>query len=106
MNRRRMFIAAGVVVVAALVVWGYTRRQAIEAAIPAWLDTVQPPDNVAAQLPTVSEAESFAANRARPMVACCQPYTAGNRVRRTYPRNLAESPDSIVRPFFRVEGGV
>lgn len=104
---RKTVIAGGVVVVAVLAVWalGSQRRAAFARSVPAWLDVHQPPENIAAQLPTVSEAESWAAARCRPPACCSPAYTAGMRVRRLYPETLAASPHSSIRASFEVGGG-
>lgn len=106
MNRRQIGIVAGVVVVlgaAVFVVCAAHRRAAYRRAAPEWLNPHQPPDGVAAQLSTLNADESWAANRGRHMSACCAPYTAGRRLRRTYPASLEESPDSCVRGGIALE---
>lgn len=98
MNRRRVVVLVLVAVgAAAFFLYACYRRAAWERAAPAWLDPKQPPDGVASQLPTLTDAQSWAANRCRPMAASCCDNTAGRRIRRTYPGSLAESPDSFVR---------
>lgn len=108
MNRKATVIvgAALVLGVAALVVAGAERRAALTRRIPAWLDTSQPPESIAPDLPVLGADQSWAANACRPMVAACPGYTAGMRVRRTYPDTLADSADSFVRASFNVSGGV
>jgi len=100
MTRRQKITAAvivGVLLVAVFVVWAANRRDALARAMPAWLDLQQPPDGVAAELTTLTEDQSWAANRARHMTACCPGRTAGQRIRRTYPGCLADSDQSFVR---------
>ena len=109
MNRQQAIRSAAVAgaLVLALVVWiCIRRRQADTPQIPAWLDTVQPPDTVAADFMTLTADQSWAANRCRPIHAACSDYTAGSRIRRTYPRSLAESPHSFIRTSLQLEGGI
>ena len=97
---------AGAVVLAMVVLVCIRRRQADTPAVPAWLDTVQPPDTVAADLMTLTPDQSWAANRCRPIHAACSDYTAGRRIRRTYPPSLADSPHSFIRTSLQLEGGI
>lgn len=106
MTRRQIIVmstAAGILVLLVFVLIGANRRHALKRAVPAWLIPNQPPEGIAADLPTLSEAESWAANRCRPMVASCGTNTAGRRIRREYPPSLAESPDSFIRASFKAE---
>jgi hypothetical protein len=89
---------------AVLVLFAVNRRDVLSRAMPAWLDPGQPPDGVAAQLNTLTADQSWAANRARHMTACCADRTAGRRIRRTYPATLAEDPNSFIRAT--IEGGM
>lgn len=108
MSRRQMivlWVIFGAVAVAGLgAVMIHRRRPAPQ--VPEWLAGGQPPDSVAPDLMTLTPDQSWAANRARPMVACCGDYTAGRRIRRTYPRSLAESPDSFIAASFDLSGGL
>lgn len=109
MDRKRLTIAAGVAVVigvAAIVLMGAERRAALARSRPAWLDPQQPSEGIAADLRTVSDAESWAANRCRPMAASCSGYTAGRRIRRTYPGSLADAPYSFIRASVDLQGGI
>ena len=102
MDRRWKAVGLVVLVVAAgaFLLFAVNRRSRWERAAPAWLDPQQPPDGVASQLSTLTEAQSWAANRCRHMSACCGDQTAGRRVRRTYPGSLAESDTSFIRASF------
>ena len=109
MNRRTSIVAGAVAVGLVLAILGLlamNRRQRLEAAAPAWLNPDQPPDGVAAQLSTLTDAQSWAANRCRPMSACCAANTAGSRVRRQYPSTLACSPGSFIRGGLELEARV
>lgn len=106
MNTRQIRAAAivvGVLLIAVGVLYAANRRDALARAKPDWLDPQQPPDGVAAQLTTLSQDQSWAANRARHMTACCLGRTAGRRIRRTYPGCLADSDTSIVRTQVELE---
>lgn len=83
------------------VMWSARRKRVFDANKPPWLDPGQPPAGVAAPL---TAAQSFAANRCRPMSACCVGRTAGLRTRRTYPGTVADSPHSLVQASFDVIG--
>jgi hypothetical protein len=89
-------------ILAWFVLWSVQRRQAFEAAAPGWLNPGQPPDGVAAPL---TAAQSYAANRCRPMTACCTGRTAGMRTRRTYPPTVAGWSGSFLSAGFNVMGG-
>lgn len=79
------------------------RKAAVDAVTPPWTDPQQPAEGVAEQLTTLSPGESWAANRCRPMTACCNGRTAGRRVRRTYPATLSEDPNSLISMTIRAE---
>lgn len=104
MNRRVVFVAAAGLGVAAVLIWMIQRRATLPR-VPEWLDTRQPPATLAAQLSTLSEAQSWAANRCRPINAACPGYTAGYRVHRLWPDNLSSDPGSLVRFGFEFAGG-
>lgn len=108
MNRRVTYVAGGVVVLvaAAVLLAGAERRARLARQVPAWLNFRQPPESAAVEMMTLSPAESWAANRCVPMVGPSKGYSAGSRIRRTYPGTLADSDDSIVRGSFSLEGGV
>lgn len=109
MSRRQMLITAavgGLLILGVLLLVGWNRREALRHAVPEWLRPHQPPETITPELLTVSEAESFAANRCRPMAASCGDNTAGRRIRRTYPGSLTESPDSLIRVAFDISGGI
>lgn len=109
MNRKQLIATstvAALLAVAVLVLLGVNRREALKSAIPAWLQTTQPPDGVAADLPTLTDGESWAANRCRPMAGSCGDNTAGRRIRREYPASLAEMSGSFIRASFDLSGGV
>jgi len=105
---QRQKIVAGVIlaigVVTVVLLWNVERRARILARIPGWTATEVVPDSVAPDLGTVSELESWAANRCRPMAACCSEETAGRRVAKFYPSSLANSPFSLIRANFEVGG--
>lgn len=103
--RRLAVIGLVVIAVGAFLVYAVTRRERFLAAKPAWLDPQQPPDGIASQLPTLSDAESWAANRATPMAQCCGDNTARRSIRRTYPGSLAESGHSFIRGTVAVQLG-
>lgn len=107
MTRRQQIVAGVIVLVllaAAVALWAANRRAALMRAMPAWLDPEQPPEGVAAAWGTLSEAQSWAANRATPMTACCAGRSAGSRVRRTYADTLAHDPGSFIRASFDLTG--
>lgn len=103
-TRQRVVVGAITLTLAAVVVavWAANRRYALLRAKPAWLDPEQPPEGVAAVWGTLSPAQSWAANRATPMTACCPGRGAGSRVRRVYPDTLADSPTSFIRAGFNL----
>lgn len=97
----------GAAVVLVLLVLVLVRRKQVQTpAVPAWLDFRQPPDSVAADLGVLTPDQSWAANRCRHIMAPCGDYTAGRRIRRTYPASLADSPDSFIRASFDLSGGI
>lgn len=109
-TRRQTIIGGSVAAVLALAVfllWTAERRAKLERALPAWLDIRQPPESLATELPTLTDAQSWAANRCAPMTASCAGRGAGSRVRREYPATLAESPTSIISAgaSFDIEAG-
>lgn len=99
MSRYRKPIIWVVVVVLAVVGVFYAigRQASFNRAMPAWLNPQQPPDGVAAELSTLTAAQSFAANGCPSMTACCADRTAGARVRRTYPGSLAGGSGSFIQ---------
>jgi hypothetical protein len=100
MTRRQMIVGGvivGVLGVAVVTLWCVQRRAEGKGVAPAWLDPHQPAPDVASELTVLNADQSWAANRARPMAACCAGRTAGMRVRRTYDGNLADSPYSFIR---------
>ena len=106
LDRRQTIVAAGVVgalVLAAGVLWWTNRAHEAERSSPAWLDPQQPPDVIPA-LTGPTPLESWAANRCRPMTACCTGATAGTRVRRLYPDTLQSSPHSFIRASVNLSG--
>lgn len=108
MNRRQKIVAGVIVLALTLVVvavWAANRRYAFLRAKPEWLDPEQPPEGVAASWGALSPAESWAANRASPMSACCTGRGAGSRVRRVYDDTLADSPHSFIRADINLAGG-
>lgn len=108
MTRRQTVIAGAITLalaVAVIVLYAANRRYAFIQARPAWLEGDQPPEGVAAAWGTLSEAQSWAANRAAPMTACCAGRGAGRRVRREYPASLADSDHSFIRASFDLTGG-
>lgn len=109
MTRRQMIVSGVIAGLALLGVLGLLvvgRNQRLKSSIPAWLQLRQPPDTVAADMATVSEAESWAANRCRPMAASCGGNTAGRRIRREYPGSLEQSEHSFIRGHIELSGGV
>lgn len=108
MNRQTVVAGAvaGALAVAAVALWATQRAHVIARETPAWADGQQPPDNVAADLPCLSPDQSWAANRARSMSACCAGNTAGARIRRTYPGSLCDEPSSLIGLRFAFDGGV
>lgn len=109
MNRRQTVVVATIgaaVGVAVLVLLVVRRRQLDTPAIPDWLKVQQPPETVTPDLMILTPDQSWAANRCRPMTACCGDLSAGRRIRRTYPPSLAESPDSFIRLSFDLGGGL
>lgn len=104
-NKKVAAVVLVVIAVAAFVLYTIGRRDRLARAMPAWLDPQQPPTGVAGQLSTLSDAQSWAANRCTPMSACCAGNTAGARVRRTYAPNLAESTGSFIRGRVGLELG-
>lgn len=109
MDRKHMItvgVIAGAVAGGVLLLLAWRRKQADTPAVPAWLDYQQPPDSVAPDLMTLTPDQSWAANRCRPMIASCGEFSAGRRVRRTYPSNLAASPNSFIRASFDLGGRV
>lgn len=106
MTRRQYVTIGGIalaVVLAVLLLVGVRNKEALQRMRPAWLDPGQPPDDISSALMVCTEAESWAANRCRPMVASCGPNSAGHRIRRTYPATLAASEGSFVRARADVE---
>ena len=106
LNRRQTIVAVGVVAVLSLavaVLWWTNRAHEAERSSPAWLDPQQPPDVVPALVGPTPQ-ESWAANRCRPMTACCTGNTAGTRIRRTYPDTLQSSPHSFIRASVNLSG--
>lgn len=96
MTRQQRIVAAGVtgtLAVAVIVLWAVNKRARARRE-PSWLDPQQPEQGVAAPL---TAAQSWAANRARPMTACCTGQTAGMRTRRDYPATLVDAPYSLIR---------
>jgi hypothetical protein len=89
---------------AALAIYAANRRYRFLAAKPAWLDPQQPPEGIAATYGTLTPAESWAANRASHLSACCTDRGAGRRIRRTYPATLADSDGSFIRASFNLGG--
>lgn len=108
MNQRRRMITFGLILLGLALILGmwlaHRRRKSEEHAVPAWLQTQQPPDTVAADMLVLSPAESWAANRCAPMAAACSGRTAGRRIRRTYPDSLAASEGSFIRAAVRIGG--
>ncbi len=106
MNRRALAIAGGIAV-GVIVLWsaGKVRRNAADRSTPDWLRYDRVPDNVAADMATVSPAESWAAVRARPICCASPGYTAGMRTRRVYPETLAADPNSLIRTHFDLQLG-
>lgn len=107
LRRYRTHIVVGLVVVLAVggLMFAMARRDRFNRAAPAWLDPHQPPDGVAAELSTLTAAQSQAANGCTPLSACCADRTAGARVRRTYPGSLAYSDGSFIRVFVKGQVG-
>jgi hypothetical protein len=102
-DRRRLArVALVVVAVGMFILFASMRRDRYNRATPNWLDPQQPPDGIATDLGTLTEKQSWAANRAAPMNACCTDRGAGRRVRRTYPGTLADHPDSLVAGSVRI----
>lgn len=106
-RERRWFVAAvaGAVGLMVLFLWGWQRRAALSAVRPSWTDPGQPPDGVAAELNSLTDDQSWAANRCRNMSACTPGQTAGYRIHRTYPDQLAGAPDTLVRARVALIGG-
>lgn len=104
---RRQGITAGIIAAvlgaAVFVLWACQRKAAYERAAPAWLDPKQPADGIAAELTTLNDGQSWAANRCRPMTAPCTGRTAGRRIRRTYDGCLEESGSSLIRTGAQLE---
>jgi len=105
---QRQKIVAGVVLAigvgVVVLLWNVERRARILARVPGWTSTEGVPDSVAPDLATVSELDSWAANRCRPMIACCGEETAGRYVGKLYDSSLASSPNSLVRANFQIGG--
>jgi hypothetical protein len=107
-NSRQKFVAGLVLLgmlAAVFVLWVANQRADVERSTPAWLDAGQPPDGVAVNMGSLTDAESWAANRASHMSACCPGRGAGSRVRRTYHDTLADNPNSFIRTSFELSGG-
>jgi len=106
---QRQKVVAGVVlaigVAVVVLLWNVERRARMLARVPGWNATEVLPDSVAPDMATVTDAESWAANRCRPMVACCGEETAGLRVGKLYASSLASSPHSLIRASFELGGG-
>ncbi len=103
-------VATGVVIAllagGAVALYAINRRADLKRVKgPDWLDVQQPPDGVATDFQTLSADQSWAANRCRPMTACCSGRSAGSRIRKTYPGSLASSDHSFIRASFAVGGG-
>lgn len=97
---RQRWILAGAGVVLVLIVAGVMSARARVwqqfANAPGWLKAYQPPDGIANQAEPVPAAWA-ACCRPSPMVAPCDGYGAGRRVRKTYADNLAAEPSSLIR---------
>jgi hypothetical protein len=106
---RKQYVAIGGIAAAAVIAFmlliGFNSKEAAKRLTPAWLDPQQPAGGIAPDLLTVSEGESWAANRCRPMVASCGDNTAGRRIRRTYPGTLVDCESSLIRGRLAVELG-
>jgi hypothetical protein len=81
--------------------WWFARQRAEQAATPPWGVYPQPPEN----LDVVATPEaSWAANRATPMMACCDGQGAGRRTLRRYPATRDADPNSLVGLNFTFNG--
>lgn len=108
LTSRQKFVAGLVLLlmlVAVFTLWIANKRSESERAMPAWLDSGQPPDGIAVNMGSLTEAESWAANRCSHMTAACTGRGAGSRVRRTYADTLADNPNSFIRGSFDLTGG-
>lgn len=102
-NRSILYAVAAAVGLAVLLVWA-ARRRAQWQRMPGWLTTNQPPEGVALELGCCTPAQSWAANRASYMTACCDGRGgAGRRTRRLYVDSLAAADFSTVRTAAQLE---
>lgn len=98
MTRNRALTIAGVAAGAALVAWlAFQHKHEIWRKTPDWTDPQQPVEGTAGQpannLPAVPS-PTAAWNAVRPGTPHMR---AGSRVIRTYPGNLVDDPESLVR---------
>ena len=108
MTRGRWLLVGGVVLV--LVAVGVLSMNARAGELvrnaPSWLKAHQPPDGIASNAVEPVPAAWQACARPSPMVASCEGYGAGRRVRKTYADNLAAEPSSLIRASVRASGEV
>lgn len=106
MTRQRWLLYgfAGLVLVAIAAAYAVQRRRAFQAAHPEWLDPQQPPEGVAAQMTTLTDAETRAVYGVPHMTAGCTMHTARRDLMRTYPETLGHCKDSLIQLDFAAGG--
>ena len=96
-SRRWAWLAGGVVLVLIVgVLCARARVAAVFANAPGWFKSYQPPDGIVTPVEGVP-AGFNGCMIPSPMIASCNGYGAGRRVRKTYASNLAEEPSSLIR---------